>query len=139
MLRWTSAIVILVFCITCIPSIGQAGGTDEIAVGALFGTALGLIVGGLVPLFYSNPDADKNIETIMIISGLGGLATGIAFGYMLPDDAVERDPVVKIEQSKVGSGDWNFQVSLPTISPKLFQDVGGTTGGVTAQLFRIDF
>ena len=139
MLRWTAVVVILTFCLACIPANSQAGEADEIALGVLFGTALGLIVGGLVPLFYSNPDADKNIETIMIISGLGGATAGAVFGHLLPDDAVERDPVVKIQQSKAGSMDWNFQLSMPTISTCLIPDVGGQTTGVAAELFRIDF
>ena len=139
MLRWTTAVVILAFCVACLPVNSHAGQADEIALGAIFGTALGLIVGGLVPLFYSNPDADKNIETIMIISGLGGCATGVVFGHLLPDDAVEKDPVFKFSESQSGSRDWKFQLSLPTISTAVFQDVGGQTAGVATELFRIDF
>lgn len=75
----------------------HAGEGDETLVGFLIGSSTGLIFGGAITIFYRNPDADRNITTILVTGTLIGAAAGTAWGMSLPDDAFEKDPVASLD------------------------------------------
>jgi len=138
MIRFTAlvlAVFICLFVMTAPPA--QAGQADEILLGFVYGTSFGLLFSGTMLIFYTNPDSDMNIETVLITGGLIGATGGIIFGALLPDNAVERDPIVSMK--KKGGEAWTVSLDVPTPSVSLLDAAHGTRWGVATQLFRLDF
>ncbi len=113
----------------------HAGGADEVLLGFVFGTATGLIFAGAVSIFYTNPESDKNLETYLVIGGLGGATAGIVFGSLLPDDAVERDPVVSMRRGE----EQTVALHMPSVSMAPIQSQYSYQWGIHANLIRLDF
>ncbi|MCC6156517.1 MAG: hypothetical protein IT350_00570 [Deltaproteobacteria bacterium] len=89
----------------------NAGEGDEVLVGFLIGTSAGLVAGGAITILWRNPDADRNITTILVSSSLIGATAGTLWGLSLPDDAFEKDPVVSVTTD----GQVRWSLSFPTI------------------------
>lgn len=114
----------------------HAGEADEVLLGFVFGTTFGLLFGGAMLIFYTNPESDRNIETVLITSGLIGATGGILFGTFLPDDAVEKDPIVSMISD---GGDFELDLGLPTLSVAPIMTQNGYDAGVYANIIRFNF
>ena len=132
-------IIVLIPMFLLVPVSGcHAGEWDEILIGFVFGTALGVVAGGAVIIFYRNPDADKNLETILITSTTIGAAAGITYGVLLPDDAREKDPIISMAPGSRNT--WQVNVYSPTFSlTAMPAGDNSIEPGIHAQLLRLDF
>ena len=133
------AVFVLLICVglTFAPTAqAQAGQADEILLGFVFGTSLGILLSGALLIVYTNPEADANIETVLVIGGLTGAAGGIVFGSLLPDDAVENDPIISMKKNR---SDWNVSWKPPKLSLTSLQNSKKQETGIFTNLFRLDF
>ncbi len=116
-------------------SYAKAGEADEVLLGFVFGTSFGLLLGGTTLIFYTNPESDVNIETVLITSGLIGATGGIILGSCLPDDAAERDPVVSMVHPLIPV----VNLYAPSFAIAPFKDKNRIVPGIRANLIHFDF
>ena len=139
MIGRAALVLLLCVCFLLAPaSQAKAGDADEVLLGFVFGTSFGLLFGGAMLIFYTNPESDKNIETVLMVSGIAGAAGGIVFGSLLPDDAAERDPLVSMKK-KSGPDDWNVSFKPPKLAVAAFREKRENRCGIFANLFRLEF
>ena len=113
----------------------NAGQADEVLLGFVFGTSFGLLFAGTMLIFYTNPESDVNIETVLITGGLIGATGGIILGSCLPNDAVERDPVVSLLYPNVPT----INVYAPSLSITPIRGENGLEPGISANLVHLEF
>jgi len=104
-------LLLTILLIAAFPGGANAGGPKEVAVGAAFGTGLGILGGGMALAFYSNPGGDRNLTTVLTTGGVIGFVGGIIFGIYLPDGTIDRDPTV----SELNLDDHSVKFHLPSI------------------------
>ena len=137
MIRRAALVVLVALLAAMIPtSDAQAGEADEILMGFIYGTTLGLLFSGAMLVFYTNRGADDNLETVLLIGGISGAAGGIVFGSLLPDDAVENDPIVSLRKNE---SDWRVSWQPPKFSLAPLKTNGKNRCGLFTDLFRLDF
>jgi hypothetical protein len=74
----------------------EPGRGKTMAIATAFGLVTGMVVGGLVLIFYFNPEADKNFDTVLMVTGALGFAGGIALGMTLPAAATREDAAASL-------------------------------------------
>lgn len=133
--RW-SLFLLLAICLAVVPTQNaHAGEADEVLLGFVYGTSFGILLGGALLAFYTNPDSDKNFDTVLITCGISGAVGGVIFGSLLPDDAVERDPVISL----IYDGDWDLALTMPQVSVTTVTNGFQNSQKYIADLFRFDF
>jgi len=91
----------------------EPGRGQVLGIATAIGAVTGVIVGGMVLIFYYNPVADRNFSTVLIASGMIGTAAGIVLGMTLPVNAGHEDaPASLTIEKKEAAVDWK----LPKVS-----------------------
>jgi hypothetical protein len=93
----------------------HAGGVKEVAIGAGFGTALGVLVGG-TGIVLSNSPEDVIYKRYLWAGGISGFVCGVVFGILVPAD--QGEPAALIEMnSKNESLVFRPQIIFSSITP----------------------
>jgi len=106
----------------------EPGRGKTVLIASGLGVFSGLVVGGLLLVFYQNPDADKNFDTMMIITGMAGFGGGLALGLTLPADVTKEDAAASLDLNQTPGLTWR----LPAVG--FFE--GETLSGKKEQVWR---
>ena len=130
-------IIALVFCLCLFPvSKSNAGEVEEVLLGFVIGTSFGLLLSSGLMIIYTNPQSDVNITTMMITGGLIGATGGIILGTFLPNDAVERDPIISMPG---GQEKQDVVWHMPSLTLASFKDQNGYSPGLQANVIQFQF
>ena len=113
----------------------EPGRGKTMAIATTFGVVTGILVGALLLVFYQNPEADKNFDTMFIATGIIGFGGGIALGMTLPAGATREDAEAGLKRRDEKSLDWH----LPSVGVTFDQTPEGTQQWWQANLLRLSF
>jgi len=110
------------------------GRGTTLGIATFYGFAFGWIASGLILIFYWNPDADKNFDTVMIATVPTCTLGGLIIGMTLPPDAYN---VAAANLTLADNTDFNW--SMPRVSSKIFDTPEGDEQVWYANLLRMSF
>ena len=113
----------------------EPGRGKTMLIATTFGVVTGMVVGGLLLIFYQNPDADKNFEPVFITTGICGFGGGLALGMTLPAGATREDSAAGLRLDDPTS----FHVQAPAVGLVDENTLLGKQRLWRANLFRFSF
>jgi len=113
----------------------EPGRGKTMLLATTFGVVTGILLGGTLLVFYWNPEADKNFDTMFITTGIIGFGGGIALGMTLPVGAAREDSAasLKLDEKKT------LDLHLPAVGVAFEQFPQGIEPFWRANLFSLSF
>ena len=75
----------------------EPGRGKALLIGTFMGMATGFVVSGLVLIFYTNPDADRNFDTVMYVTVPIFTVGGVILGSTVPVGAAAESSAASLE------------------------------------------
>jgi len=104
------------------------GRGKTLALATLFGVGTGFICSGIILIFYTNPDADRNFDAVMYITVPIFTFAGVALGMLLPPGAANENSAASLRVDDGVDVSWNF--------PQITAAVNRTLAGATERLWH---
>jgi hypothetical protein len=113
----------------------EPGRAKAVALGTVLGAVGGIAIGGAALIFYWNPDADQNFDTVLLITTLVGAVGGMTIGLTIPVQYAREDAPAHLDLNKHATMQWN----VPVVNVIAEQTPTGTQTLWHGNLFKLTF